>query len=139
MVDVAFQLKKISALFLLLLFVWPRTPKHTFRITDLVTHCDAISSDIIVSGMQRFHAVCPTKEEASLAVKNTRYFLKKTPERLVLLLTCDEDKKEKYSFMYQGVYISTYICENNTRREQTQKSNPKKPRKFAAKQTTTKR
>jgi hypothetical protein len=57
--------------------------------------------DILSSGMQRFHAVCPSKEEASVATRSTRYFLKKTPERLVLLLTCDADKKEKYSFMYE--------------------------------------
>jgi hypothetical protein len=57
--------------------------------------------DIQVAGMQRFHVTCPTKEQAALATKNTRMFLKKTPERLVALLTCDAEKKDKYSFMFQ--------------------------------------
>jgi len=55
---------------------------------------------LVVSGMMRFHQTCPSKEEISMSTKSTRHFLKKTPERLVVLFTCDADKANKYSFIF---------------------------------------
>jgi len=53
---------------------------------------------VLASGLQRFHEACPSKEEADKAVRSTRFFVKKAPDRLILLLTVDADTK--LSFLY---------------------------------------
>jgi hypothetical protein len=53
---------------------------------------------VLASGLQRFHEACPSKEEADKAVRTTRYFVKKAPDRLIAQLAVDSDTK--LSFMY---------------------------------------
>ena len=42
---------------------------------------------VVSSGMMRYHDVCPSAEEVSRMVRNTKFFLKKLPERMVLTLS----------------------------------------------------
>ena len=58
------------------------------------------SQQMTVSGMMRYHQVCPTKEEISKADKSVKYFLEKIPDRLAAVLTCDGRTKKPHTFLY---------------------------------------
>ncbi len=78
-----------------------------YSIGDLTPVCSrcgyALEKDqqIIVSGMERFHAVCPTAEEAAKMIRSCRFFAKKLPERLATTFTCDKVTKTPHTFLYE--------------------------------------
>lgn len=53
------------------------------------------SQKMTVSGMMRLHEVCPSAAEASAMLRNTRFFLRKLPERLVLTMTTSTDETDR--------------------------------------------
>jgi len=55
---------------------------------------------IITAGMERFHEICPTREESERGPRNCRYMVQKAHHRLVLKFLCDGDTKQPYTFMY---------------------------------------
>jgi len=55
---------------------------------------------VVSAGMERFHEICPTKEESEQGPRNCRYFVQKAQDRIVLTFRCDKDTKQPYSFIF---------------------------------------
>lgn len=55
---------------------------------------------ITVSGMLRYHEVCPSKDELAKADKSVKWFLERLPDRLAAILTCDAVTKKPHTFLY---------------------------------------
>ena len=55
---------------------------------------------LVMNGLNKYHEICPTKDEIMNSNKTVRYFLKQLPERLVLLLTWDGWKSTRSTFLY---------------------------------------
>jgi len=57
------------------------------------------TQEVIASGITRYHAACPTKEEAEKQLRPVRFFVKKFPDRLVVQLAVDAHTN--YTFLYE--------------------------------------
>jgi hypothetical protein len=55
---------------------------------------------VIASGLQRFHEACPSAEEAAKAIRTTRFFLQRAPDRLITTFTCDKVTKTPHTFLW---------------------------------------
>jgi len=77
------------------------------RVGDMLPTCARCGRPIdkgqkaMTSGIQRMHESCPTKEESEKALRTTRFFVKKAPERLAGTLTCDKETRHPHTFLYE--------------------------------------
>ncbi|KAH9256967.1 hypothetical protein BASA81_004788 [Batrachochytrium salamandrivorans] len=59
------------------------------------------SQAISVSGLEKFHQVCPSKEEIAQSNKSLKYFLKKLPDHLAIQLQWDAElPKRSHTFLF---------------------------------------
>lgn len=76
------------------------------KIGDSLPNCNRCGRPIdpyhkiVTAGMQRFHEICPSKEESERGPRNCRYMVQKAQARIVLTFKCDKETKQPYSFIF---------------------------------------
>ena len=55
----------------------------------------------MTSGIEKMHESCPTPEESARAIRNTRWFVRKAPERVAGTLICDKNTKHPHTFLFE--------------------------------------
>lgn len=76
------------------------------KIGDALPHCNRCGRPIephhklVSAGMQRFHEICPSKAESEKGLRNTRYMVQKSMDRIVLTFRCDGETRQPYSFIF---------------------------------------
>ena len=76
------------------------------KIGDALPNCNRCGRPIephhklVSAGMQRFHEICPSKAESEKGLRNTRYMVQKSMDRIVLTFRCDGETRQPYSFIF---------------------------------------